>query len=239
MIRSLLAILLIFNFQSLWANDDLTNQLKSFSKNVSSAGTINNTENCSSCEQSLSQTETIYSKHNKKSIELSVLSEKQALDIFKMLKINEDVPLIYPMDGCYARAHQMAMLIDDMGLVSGKAFIEGNLYADTKYGEVNWSYHVASLILVKKNNKAVPMVIDPGLFDKPVPYKTWKALLLKNPKAKLGSEYFTKRFNYDPETRHVDMKDYAEEDIENMKETNRSNRRSGEMLEFMNQGQKK
>ena len=154
MIRSFfLALLLILNFHTLWANDDLTNQLRSFSKEVKSSGALNFSENCSSCEQSQSQTETIYSKYNKKSIELSVLSMNQAMDVFKALKNSEDIPFIYPMDGCYARAHQMAMLMDDMGIVSGKAFVEGDLFANTKYGEVNWSYHVASLVLVKQNGK--------------------------------------------------------------------------------------
>lgn len=233
MIRSfLITVLLVLNFQTLLANDELSLQLGTFNKNVATAGAVNYLENCSKCGPELNQTSSLYSPKNKKSVELSVLSPERALDVFNKLKNDEDIPFIYPMDGCYARAHKMAMVMDEMGIISGKAFLEGNLFVDTKYGEAGWSYHVASLVMIKKNGKLIPTIIDPGLFDKPVPYEEWKNLLLKKPHAKYENEYFTKRFNYDPDSRHDNLTDYREEEIDNMNETNRMNRRSGEMLEM-------
>ncbi|MBC7712022.1 MAG: hypothetical protein H7177_01695 [Rhizobacter sp.] len=233
MIRSfLITSLLILNFSSLYASDALTDQLKSFSSKIKSAGSIDTDENCSQCAQSQVQSATVYSALNKKSVELTVMTEERAMDVFNKLKNDEDIPFNYPLDGCYARAHKMALDMDDMGIVSGKAFVEGELFVDTKLGEAGWSYHVASLVMVKKNGKNIPTVIDPGLFDHPVSYDEWKSFLLKNPNSRMKSEYFTKRFNYDPDSRHADLKDYSEEDLDSMKQTNRNYGRMGEMLEM-------
>lgn len=233
MIRSfLIAILLTLNLHTLWANDDLANQLKSFSKKVSTAGALNYKDDCSECAQSSSQTESLYSAHNKKSIELTVLSEERAMDVFKKLKADEDIPFNFPYEGCFARAHKMALNMDDMGIVSGKAFVEGNLYIDIKGEEIGWSYHVASLVLVKKNGKTIPTVIDPGLFDRPVSFEKWKAALLKNKKSKKTSEYFTKRFNYDPDNRHDNLNGYDEDQLEDMKLQNRNYSRMAEMMQM-------
>ncbi|MBC7428690.1 MAG: hypothetical protein H7336_08780 [Bacteriovorax sp.] len=236
MIRCLLVCsLLIFNLSSLQANDLLVDQLKTFNSKVQKAGALDYKENCSECGLSENQTDslyTLYSALNKKSVKLSVLTEGRAIEVFNKLRSDEDIPFNYPLDGCYARAHKMAMNMDDMGIISGKAFIEGDLYVNTKLGEVGWSYHVASIVIVKKNGKMIPTVIDPALFNHPVSYNEWKTLLLKNPNSKMVSEYFTKRFNFDPDTRHADLLDYAEDDIESMNQINRSNGRLGEMLQM-------
>lgn len=215
MIRSFLiaVFLIISNFQSLSAND------KFF-------------DGCSACEQSQAITGTVYSPHNKKNIELTILSEDRVKEVFKKIKEDEDIPFNYPYEDCYARAHKAALDLDEMGIVSGKAFVEGEMYFKMKHAEFGWSYHVANLVLVKKGNKLVPTIIDPATFDRPVPVEEWKAFLLKDPKSKKVSEYYTKRFNYDPETRHDDLKNYDEEELENMTATNRSNIRKAEMLEM-------
>lgn len=234
--KLLLCLLLVLSFTSLEAKDKLKNQISTFNDSVKKAGTLDYQKNCASISSNTNYTRqksTVYSKLNKKTIELSVLSESEAKQVFDTLKADEDNAFNYPLDGCYARAHMMASKMDDMGIVSGKAFVEGELYVETKLGEANWSYHVASLVLVNVKGKPVPTVFDPGMFDKPVSYEEWKKKLLADKRGKLQSEYFTSRFNYDPDSRYDDMEDYLEDQVEDMKETTRKNRIMGEVMERM------
>lgn len=237
----LLFILTLTSILPAYGAGKFSYELERFERTLKSAGSPPKDISCNgafSAPEAQDEKTTLYSPHNRKSIELTVLSEARAKEIFNTLKNDEDNSFNYPMDGCYARAHRMATVMDDMGVVSGKAFVEGELYVDTRFGEAGWSYHVASLVAVKKNGKIIPTVFDPGLFDHPVPYEEWKALLLKKPEAKFASEYFTKRFNYDPDSRHDDMEDYLEEELANMKETIRMNARNGEMLDMMEKQEK-
>lgn len=237
MVRNLLLFLLIFiNISSLQAKDPLTTQIGSFNEVVKKAGTLDYAVTCSSLTPTSkysTEKSSVYSKFNKKTIELTVISEQYAQDVFNTLKQDEENSFNYPLDGCYARAMKMATSMEDMGIISGKAFIEGDLLVDTSQGEANWSYHVASLVLVKRKNKLIPTVFDPSLFDKPVSFEEWKALILKKKGSKLTSEYFTKRFNYDPDSRYDDMESYQEDQLEDMKDALRKNRLIGEGLQSM------
>lgn len=192
---------------------------------VASAGTIDYKAACATCAQ-LSQSQgtkaTLFSKENNQKIELSVLSEDEANSIFSELAAREDIPFGYPMDGCYARAHKMARILDDKGITAGKAFIEGELYVDTRFGEVGWGYHVAPVVLVKKGGVVAPYIFDPSLFSKPVPYEVWKEKMTKKSKAKVTSEYYTNRFAYDPDDKNSKYTDYQEEQVADMDNTNRN-----------------
>lgn len=237
MIRILLVFLLIFSHtSSLFAKDLLTTHIGRFNDTVKKVGTLDYKATCSSLtpdSKYKTSKSTVYSKLNKKTIELTVLSEQYAQEVFKTLQQDDENSFNYPLDGCYARAARMATNMDEMGIISGKAFIEGDLLVETSLGEANWSYHVASLVLVKIKNKLVPTVFDPSLFDRPVSYTEWKALILKKKGSKLLSEYFTKRFNYDPDSRYDDMEAYLEDQLEDMKDTTRKNRIIGEGLKSM------
>lgn len=101
------------------------------------------------------------------------------------------IPFQYVRDGCYARAHQMRRIIlSRYGYCCEKVFSFANEGNDTlavkadKWGGccVNWWYHVAPLLRVKMKIRTKPvitltlaMVIDPGMFDKPVLLSTWLA----------------------------------------------------------------
>lgn len=237
MIRILiLCLFTLISFPSLEAKDKLKTQISTFNDSVKKAGTLDYKNNCASVNTNTKysrEKSTVYSKLNKKNIELSVLSEKEAMETFNKLKADEDNSFTFPLDGCYARAHMMASKMDNMGIISGKAFVEGDLFVDTKLGEANWSYHVASLVLVKVNGKMVPTVFDPGMFDKPVSFEIWKKKLLADKRAKLQSEYFTSRFNYGPDSRYDDMEDYVKDQVEDMKDTNRKNKIMAEVMEQM------
>ncbi|MGZ3857789.1 MAG: hypothetical protein ACXVKO_16155, partial [Bacteriovorax sp.] len=81
----------------------------------------------------------------------------------------------------------------------------------------------------------VPYVFDPSLFDRPVSFAEWKALMIKKPKAKLDREYYTNRFAYDPNDRTANYTDYQEEAVEDMKAVNRNF--SNLLYRFDHQGQ--
>ena len=101
------------------------------------------------------------------------------------------IPFQYVIDGCYARAHQMRRIITTRyRYCCEKVFSFATANSDTlavkadKWGGccVFWWYHVAPLVRVRfalpglrKSNLALAMVIDPGMFDKPVLLSTWLA----------------------------------------------------------------
>lgn len=107
--------------------------------------------------------------------------------------ISPCIPFQYVIDGCYARAHKMRWIITTKYYYCcEKVFSFANQNYDTLAVQANkwggccvfWWYHVAPLIRV---NITIPrfgklktfikitlaMVIDPGMFDKPVLLSTW------------------------------------------------------------------
>jgi len=102
------------------------------------------------------------------------------------------IPFQYVRDGCYARAHQMRRIITTRyGYCCEKVFSYAPYTDDVlavqanKWGGccVEWWYHVAPLVRVrlklrlprlpKSFSIVLAMVIDPGMFDKPVLLSTW------------------------------------------------------------------
>jgi hypothetical protein len=100
------------------------------------------------------------------------------------------IPFQYVRDGCYARAHKMRQIITDQyGYCCEKVFSFAIPYPNRlalkagKWGGccVTWWYHVAPLVRVRIKIKllsfnfefVLAMVIDPGMFDKPVLLSTW------------------------------------------------------------------
>ncbi|MBI3131964.1 MAG: hypothetical protein HYZ13_11615 [Acidobacteria bacterium] len=162
------------------------------------------------------------SPDNGERISVSVVDQAVALEVFNELAAQADIPYPAP-DGSYARAHKMVRILDDRNICAAKAWIVGSLYVDsTRFGEMGFAYHVAPLIWVKAGKAVLLEVLDPSLFDKPVPYETWKAKLLAKPKATLKEAFFTARFVYVPEERATTGDDYAEESLRDMNQTNRT-----------------
>jgi hypothetical protein len=96
------------------------------------------------------------------------------------------IPFQYVIDGCYARAHKMRKIITEKyGYCCEKVFSFATDNDDdlavqaNKWGGccVTWWYHVAPLIRVRIKilsfNFTLAMVIDPGMFDKPVLLSSW------------------------------------------------------------------
>jgi hypothetical protein len=102
--------------------------------------------------------------------------------------ISPCIPFQYVIDGCYARAHKMRKIITTKyRYCCEKVFSFANQGNDTlavkadKWGGccVYWWYHVAPLVRVRvkigRFSITLAMVIDPGMFDKPVLLSTWLA----------------------------------------------------------------
>jgi hypothetical protein len=96
------------------------------------------------------------------------------------------IPFQYVIDGCYARAHKMRKIITEKyGYCCEKVFSFANANNDelsvqaNKWGGccVNWWYHVTPLIRVQIKilsfKFTLALVIDPGMFDKPVLLSSW------------------------------------------------------------------
>lgn len=96
------------------------------------------------------------------------------------------IPFQYVIDGCYARAHKMRKIITEKyGYCCEKVFSfaidnDDDLAVQAnKWGGccVTWWYHVAPLVRVRIKilsfSFTLAMVIDPGMFDKPVLLSSW------------------------------------------------------------------
>ncbi len=157
-----------------------------------------------------------------KSFKISILTPKQAEDIFREMAEQKNIPFCYPEDGCYARAHEMTRLMEKKGIISGKIFLEGDLKVETKNtpkGYVEWWFHVVPLVAVKKGDKIVLSVIDPSIASSPLIIEDWVAKQTSHPKGKAEALYRTERFNYLPSDKMQKLDNYRVKDIEHTTQT--------------------
>jgi hypothetical protein len=214
---------LIFVFKLSYAGDkeNLLNSFQELSSQIKSSGIIDYKNGCSNCtSSSLNYIKTILiSKDNNQKIELSVLSEEEATLAFNEIIKRKDIPFDF-FDGCFAKAHKIGVILEERGIISGKAFIEGEfpvvLSLDAKqYFDMidnpKWSYHVAPVVMVKKGSEIIPYVFDPYFFKKPVPQVEWKKKVMENPTARLQREYYTNRFSYDTRDRKKILKKHNQD----------------------------
>ncbi len=220
---NLILITIAIFLSSSRADDSLQNIIKNLNRDLSKSGTIDYAKACGTCsltKQASFPKANLFSKSNNQTISLSILTEDEVSLIFNELSSNVDIPFKYPVDGCYARAHKMVQILEKKGIIAGKAFVEGELYVDSKiFGEIGWSYHVAPVVLVKKGNENIPYIIDPSLFSKPVTFEEWKKTMLSKPKSVFEKEYFTNRFAYDPRDGESKLSTYTNESIKDMEST--------------------
>lgn len=89
------------------------------------------------------------------------------------------IPFLYPDDGCWARAHQMCRIMIANNVTPLKVWIYGTLVVNTSNSpacSVQWGWHVAPLLGVDTGVSSDQWVIDPSLFDAPVPLSDWIAI---------------------------------------------------------------
>lgn len=110
------------------------------------------------------------------------------------------IPFMFPDDGCWGRAHEMARLMIDDGYTPRKVWIDavgGWLHTPTKNNPfcfVEWGWHVAPVVCVRRwfwwPFFSRDMVIDPSLFTTPVTVAQWKSVQ-GNPPATLTFTSYT------------------------------------------------
>lgn len=121
----------------------------------------------------------------KKAKEIFDFCAKQTCSLGGPFNIAPCIPFQYVKDGCYARAHKMRWVITTKyhycceKVFSFAVFNNDHLAVQAnKWGGccVCWWYHVAPLVRVRLGRGLVLLlVIDPGMFDKPVLLTTWLA----------------------------------------------------------------
>ncbi len=139
------------------------------------------------------------------------LSQVEVEGYFSFLAGQTQIPFRYPEDGCYARAHEMAHLLEEKGVESEKVFLFGNLRVETRFapgGFVSWWYHVAPVVAVRDAvGRTERRVMDPSVSSGPLAVSEWITLQTGENCAKvpLGATYaegcfyqFTARFTYLP-----------------------------------------
>jgi hypothetical protein len=110
----------------------------------------------------------------------------QATAIFADFAAAEDLALRFPADGCDARTHLMVQRLLSRGLAPFKVWAFAASATDLLWtetpdhpdGRVHWGYQVAPVLWVQgPEGAAQAMVLDPLLFDAPVPVETWRDAL--------------------------------------------------------------
>lgn len=110
-----------------------------------------------------------------------VISLARAERLFDDLAKAKDIPHEFVDEGCHFRAHVAGKRLEDAGVYSDKAFLRPLSGADLKIpsdrtplGFTLGMFHTAPCVLVKGDNgEARRLVLDPSLFDGPVPVQTW------------------------------------------------------------------
>ncbi|TFY99268.1 hypothetical protein EZ313_22150 [Ramlibacter henchirensis] len=113
---------------------------------------------------------------------LRAVPRKKASEFFDIVRRQPHIPFQYPANGCWARAHEMCRIIerhldadptDVVAKVWHYAGAGTELSArsnNTPECKVEWSYHVAPV--VQQDDEL--WVIDPSMFDEPVPLDRWR-----------------------------------------------------------------
>ena len=119
------------------------------------------------------------------------ISMRKAKELFDQQKKRKDIAWNYQDDGCYARAHLMTRAFKDSGIISDKVWARGDFSMKANDGhEINWNYHVAPIVYVKKSNgKIEKIVIDPSVTDRPVSVSDWLHSFERKKRRKTPVEY--------------------------------------------------
>lgn len=141
-------------------------------------------------------------------IEISVISDDKASEIFAAMKNDKTIPYQFPYLGCEARATMQTQIAALRDVIMGKIFVEGELQAltqDEKYPYAKWNWSVAPVAYVKNAKGArVMMVFDPSIAEKPLSIDEWRRKILvvsqDGVTPKIKEEYFGSRHEYYPKS---------------------------------------
>jgi hypothetical protein len=114
--------------------------------------------------------------------EITVLSLEQAQQLFKEFQQLDYIPTRYIDDGCYARAHELALIARANGMTFGKAHAlpdsglltpeEGRERLPSSFA--GWRYHTNAFVMVRDGDELVPMTFDLGIADRPQSFEQWR-----------------------------------------------------------------
>lgn len=123
-------------------------------------------------------------------VDVSVLSKEEAQKLFDRFKELAYIPTKYLEDGCYARAHELALIAKNNGVILGKAFLvpnaattllypknisESKIDRDRFHRNFNgWKYHVNAFVLVQNGDKVEPFVFDLGISENIQNFNEWE-----------------------------------------------------------------
>jgi len=119
---------------------------------------------------------------------ISVLTKEEAEKLFQEFSQITYMKFDYLHDGCFARAHEFALIAKENGIEMGKVFLsdtqdKASLYpkewrdndqAPVPSGFYGWRYHVTPYVLVKEGDKLVPYVFDVGVTSGPKAIEEWR-----------------------------------------------------------------
>lgn len=134
-------------------------------------------------------------------IEVSTISQEEAVKLFAEFKASKTIPWEYPVNGCHPRATEMTRIAEKKKVEMGKVVATGLFYHKTGtelYGDITWYNHIAPVVYVKEGETTVLKVFDPALFDEPVTEETWKKKLAKSGENSVVTNmYYGTRFQSD------------------------------------------
>jgi hypothetical protein len=167
--------------------------------------------------------QTSFKDVNEKRFSVSVVNFEYALKVFKTLARafvrNES------LDGCYARAHRISYFLEKHGLQTGKVMAIGDFRLRdrrTASKVASWRYHMAPLIAINDGANVSAWVLDPTLFNEPVPLTAWLGLLVHQKGSSLKEAYLTSRFVYHPNQKKRNIERWDEKDLADANRTLKS-----------------
>ena len=143
-----------------------------------------------------------------KLLKVSVIDEEASADLFRRFASDKSIAFGYPLNGCYVRATQMALIAESQGIEVAKIYVKGLLRSATKsvhFPRATWGWHVAPVAFVKSSATGVVelMVYDPSLVDQPISISQFEALLgqqfqddISGDQAIVDGHYFGARFQF-------------------------------------------
>ena len=81
---------------------------------------------------------------------------------------------------------------------------------------MEWWYHVAPVVMVRRFGVVKPYVIDPSLFNEPVPVERWYNIQTSHEGASIDRTYFTPQYQFSPGVDPTPQNRYLRENTQDM-----------------------
>lgn len=131
------------------------------------------------------ETDSVYNlldKFQSKKSNSDGITIEKAYELFDKYANDKDLYWEYKKDGCYARAEIIVQDLAKQNIYSDKIWIQGKIDNGEPNTDIKWNYHVAPVIYITNPLTQIPSeyVLDPALFDRPVPKEEWLNKTNKN-----------------------------------------------------------